>query len=212
MKRRFTGVSAFFLALWLLLVAFFSVALNHEIYYYAQRRAGVTAQNSGLTAEECLTLDRQTAMFLAGRGSVPDGLSEDGQTHMRDVKALFSFARGAMIASFVLGIVFFLLGGCRLKPLRRAYRVFVLALAVLSLAVSLLGTERFERLFSAFHRAVFSNGYWLMNPETEMLIRVMPIDFFKNMALYTFIAAGIFWLIGGLILAAIQRWRAADEK
>lgn len=207
MKRWLTVVSAFFLAVWLMLIAFFAVGLNDEIYYFAQLRAGVTREKGGISPEECRTIDRQTAMFLAGRGSVPDGLSEDGQTHMRDVQALFSLARGLMIASLLLAAALFLLGGRRLRTLRKAYRVCTLALAAVFLTIALLGTARFEKLFSAFHKAVFTNRYWLMNPETDAIIRVMPIEFFQRMTLYTAISVGILWLVGGLILAAAGKWR-----
>ena len=213
MKRWCTYLAAFFLALWLMLIAFFSVGLNDEVYCLAQLRAGVTPENSGLSPEEWRSVDRQTAMFLARRGSMPDGLSENGQTHMTDVRRLFSAARGVMIASLFLAAALYLLGGRGLRSFRRAYAACTLFAFGLLLTVSLIGTDRFERLFSAFHSAVFSNRYWLMNPETDAIIRVMPIAFFENMALYTLILASFLWLVGGLLLAvAGKRRKSYDEN
>ena len=212
MKRWCTYFSAFFLALWLALIAFFSVGLNDEAYYFAQLRAGVTPESSGLSPEEWLSVDRQTAMFLARRGSMPEGLSEDGQTHMTDVQRLFSIARGVMIASLFLAAALFLIGGRAWKTLLRAYAACALLVFGLLLAVSLIGTDRFEGLFSAFHSAVFSNRLWLLNPETDAIIRVMPVAFFQNMALYTLILAAFLWLVGGFALAAAGKRRAPHNE
>ena len=58
------------------------------------------------------------------------------------------------------------------------------------------GAVDFDSLFVLFHRLSFSNSLWLLNPRTDLLIRLMPTDFFIH---YAGILAGT-W-IGALALA-----------
>lgn len=60
-------------------------------------------------------------------------------------------------------------------------------------ALMVWGAVDFDSLFILFHRLAFTNDLWLLNPETDLLIRLMPTDFFVHYAA----------LIGGSWLAAV---------
>ena len=50
----------------------------------------------------------------------------------------------------------------------------------------------FDGLFVTFHRVAFSNEGWLLDPRTDLLIRLMPTNFF--------VALGIRGLIRALVI------------
>ena len=44
------------------------------------------------------------------------------------------------------------------------------------------GIADFDSLFTAFHRLLFSNDLWLLDPKTDLLIRICPESMFAEMA------------------------------
>lgn len=206
MKRSLAVVCACFLIVWLAFTGVFSVALNDELYDFAQRRAGVNADSVAFTDEERMTMNRETVMYLAGKGDMPGQLSERAEMHMADVRTLFDYARTAMLLSLALAGAALIAGGHRAKwTILRAYVIVTLAIVVLCGVFALFGKDAFETLFRAFHRAVFTNDYWLLDPSEDALIRIMPTGFFRNMAGFALVSVAVRWLIGGAVMGAAMK-------
>ena len=66
----------------------------------------------------------------------------------------------------------------------------MLCLAALG-AVGAVGLAGFDSAWEDFHRLIFSNDFWLLNPATDHLIQIFPPDFWQS----------IVFLIGLLIAA-----------
>lgn len=49
----------------------------------------------------------------------------------------------------------------------------------------------FDRVFTLFHEIAFTNDLWLLNPNTDMLIRLMPETFFTKYGILGGSAAGV---------------------
>lgn len=49
----------------------------------------------------------------------------------------------------------------------------------------------FDRVFTLFHEIAFTNDLWLLNPNTDMLIRLMPETFFTEYGILGGSAAGV---------------------
>lgn len=192
--------------IWLALTGFFSVALNDEAYFIAQQKAGVTAENARYSDSDRLALNRETAMYLAGRGELSDAFSDRAAQHMRDVKRLFDQVRRVMYGSLAMGLFCLIISG---KGGRKSLpRLYWAEMALMALGMIILGFLKlpdFEDVFLRFHKAVFSNDLWLLDPAEDALIRVMPQAFFANMAQYTLIDIGLRWLIGGA-LVTVTHW------
>ncbi len=60
------------------------------------------------------------------------------------------------------------------------------------------GTTHFEQLFILFHESFFSNDLWMMNYSRDMIIRLMPIEFFMDYAAIV----GFAW-VGLILLSAV---------
>lgn len=54
------------------------------------------------------------------------------------------------------------------------------ALLTVALALFIWGAADFESLFLAFHYVSFTNDLWILDPETDLLIQMMPYPFFVD--------------------------------
>lgn len=122
------------------------------------------------------------------------------QTHMADCLQLFHLCRGVMLlsaAAACLCILTLVLG----KDWGRGTAGFLTGnglVLFLCLTLVVWGLTDFEGLFVRFHQTFFSNDLWLLNPQTDLLIRLMPTQFFVDWAA---IIAGL-WLTG-LVIATV---------
>ena len=106
--------------------------------------------------------------------------------HMADCRALIGLAgRVCILCLAALALTgLFPATGRRLRTpegRRRLGKGMLTGLGiVLSLAIVLgaWAIEDFDGFFTAFHRIAFTNDGWLLNPRTDLLIRLMPTSFF----------------------------------
>lgn len=202
MKTLCTYLAAFFLTLWVFLTALFSVGLNDEIYNLAQMRSGVTEESSSVTAEDRLALNQDVAKYLSGRSDSIEGLSERAQAHMQDVRALLNRARIGMYVLMGLTLVFAVPSEKARLP--RAFARTAGGVIAISAVLGIFAATRFHGAFEAFHRLFFDNSLWLLNPEEDALIRVMPEKFFMNMALGVGISAVLRCLLACAVLYMVR--------
>ncbi len=151
---------------------------------------------TGLPEAEYPGMAAMIAGYLAGKqaefqytwvdaeGQLVEAFRDNEQHHMADCRGLFILCRRVLIASLA-GFCLALALTWALRAGRDAAGGFligggVVLLAVLALAV--WGLMDFDGLFILFHQLSFDNGLWLMNPAENLLIRLMPIQFFIHEA------------------------------
>ncbi len=205
MKRAYAYLGWAFITAWLLLTALFGVALNDGIYDFFQRLSGVDEQTCGLTDEERQTLNRDTAMYLAGRADDIPSLSERAQAHMEDVRALFTAARIAMYICFALGAVFmgFAYHRCA-GAIWRAYFIVIGAFVALCAGIGIWTALDFDGLFAAFHGILFTNDFWILDPNADALIRILPEKFFALAAAAVVLGTILRVLLAGAAMKLIK--------
>ena len=120
------------------------------------------------------------------------------QQHMADVQSLFALCQA--LASFPLALcaALILLRKTNLKLLFRWFRrTLVVVLGIVTVVIALACVD-FDGMFRLFHQVAFTNDLWLLDPRTDMLIRLMPIEFFVSYAAII----GCCWLLGmcGLLI------------
>lgn len=116
------------------------------------------------------------------------------QRHMADVQQLFRLCDGQIWAIVTIAAVA-VIAECRLfSDVRtlRAFRGTLLAILALVTALIVLACIDFDSLFRLFHRVAFTNDLWLLDPRTDLLIRLMPLEFFISYAALI----GVLWLAG----------------
>ena len=127
------------------------------------------------------------------------------QHHMDDVQQLFHLCQrvGWTCGSLVIILVLILHGGISWRTFRRAL-IAILGAVTCLIVIACID---FNSLFILFHQVAFTNDLWLLNPQTDLLIRLMPLEFFIS---YAAIIGGI-WLIGMVSALAgsilLQRFR-----
>jgi integral membrane protein (TIGR01906 family) len=140
--------------------------------------------------------------------------------HMQDVKDRFELANRVQEFSlmYVLAyIVVVVLWAQEITPRELAVRVAggcVLCLAGLG-AVGAIGLSGFDDAWADFHRLIFSNDFWLLNPATDHLIQMFPPDFWESIVFFVgmmVVAEAALLLLGaGLYLGASRHKQEALE-
>jgi len=104
-------------------------------------------------------------------------------SHMEDVKKIFIFINYLKNISILLAI-FLLVVDKKIKTLLYSF-VYLGINSLILIGVMLLTVLiDFSKAFTLFHRAIFNNDLWLLNPNTDRLIQMLPEGFFSDMALY----------------------------
>ena len=141
-------------------------------------------------------------MIAAVHGAEQRVFNEREAAHMADVKALFALERRVAAACFGLGIALLAAGligkgwARRMKRAGLTGQIFWLALLLFA---AVWASVDFDGAFRRFHGLLFSNDLWLLNPETDLMIRMLPERFFMQVAL----RAAEWMLAGQLLLAAL---------
>lgn len=176
-------------------------------------------EDTGLPAEEYAPVVDMITDYLAGwNGSFQHIYTVDGteyaafnqkeQAHMKDVQGLYELCKWvALISTGVYGLTANLSGrNIAWRTVRRTLIVILTAV----LAVIVLACIDFNSLFILFHKVAFTNDLWLLDPQTDLLIRLMPIEFFIS---YAAIIGGL-WLLGmvGLLIFTTHRIKITEGE
>ena len=181
----------------------------------------VSAQTTtyiGLTDEEQSAFANEMVSFIKGETDAqPAVLNEREQQHMRDVRGLVLLAQKVsqicMTIAAGLAVVIAWTGAQEkrrgMPPGILAGLAFIAAFA--GLTAIMINGRGFEALFIRFHELFFANDLWLLNPQTDILIRMMPQLLFERAAmdvavkaLQTFMIVwimqcAVYLIVGGMI-------------
>lgn len=180
------GIGMFLLYFAVLLAIVHVVGTDAELYHQLQMRAGILPE-AGISEEELVALDGSLADYLAGDFTALDGspFNERELSHMEDCYRLFALLRRVLLACGLLAVVLLFLAEIRFKCRSYARAALLGALALLGaiLLLGVWGLIDFDSLFTAFHHLLFTNDLWLLDPRTDLLIRICPQSMFVSMAL-----------------------------
>jgi integral membrane protein (TIGR01906 family) len=142
------------------------------------------------------------SMVATVNGQVQPIFNEREITHMKDVKGLFDVEHRVTAVLLGLGIALLaagLFGRGWAKRLKRAGLIGQIFWISLLVFVAVWAAIDFDGLFRRFHGLLFTNDLWLLNPKTDLMIRMLPEKFFAAVAVH---AAG-WMLIGQMLLTAL---------
>ena len=154
-------------------------------------------ETTGLPETEYPGVGRMTAAYLTGqednfqyiwtdaddRGYI--GFQAHEADHMADCRGLIGLA-GTL--RWITGAAALLLAGIGiLLRSRKAFAGGMLtglcAAGVLVAGIAVWALVNFDGLFITFHRVAFTNEGWLLDPRTDLLIRLMPVHFFVSLGI-----------------------------
>lgn len=127
-------------------------------------------------------------------GNYREFFSNDEKIHMKDVKNIFMSAlmlRNISLLYIIfytlLVIIFRIKNGTKvyvniLKKLIKSFKIFWGIFLAVSLLIVAYACIDFDNAFTLFHQIMFTNDLWLMDPNVSLLINMLPIEFFMDMA------------------------------
>ncbi len=200
MKRLISVVNSLLLILALLLTSLLisSYDLNFYRNYQADRDIHLEA---GISREELEEVNQDLVAYIkTGENSLLEKwFNQREVSHMEDVFQLYRLARYVRFFSLVLAIG--ILAYMNFRH-RNYLKILTSSLLVTSLVLALglfLGMRFFSQVFIEFHYLFFDNDLWLLDPRTDMMIRMLPESFFQLMTvkigLMTFFSIGVLVLI-----------------
>ena len=209
----------------LLLTVVEFIGTDAGLYHRLQRKNGVT-EAIGVSDGDLVRLDGALAHYLKGDeaamnveaevyGERQAAFNEREISHMRDVLGLFVLLRRVRRILLPLGLL--LLGAGlwlgREACARRWGRLYGIALLLLALplaAFAVWAARDFDAAFTAFHHVLFRNDLWLLDPRTDLMIRMLPAGFFADMGLRVVLWSAACLLTGAV--AALLAGRALARR
>ncbi len=141
---------------------------------------------------------REIARYLAGKadavrvndpdsGETKPAFSERENAHLTDVRGVVTALKlirwiGGGLTLAALALLYTRYRADRAAFLAGTLRGFAGAaifLLTLAAALAIWGAVNFDGLFVTFHKVVFANDLWLLNPQTDLLMALMPLPFFS---------------------------------
>lgn len=197
-------------ALYFISSAVLDIGTDADLYYKEQTRAGVL-ETAGVSEEDLWRLDERLAICLLGEENwnddwgwygagkplrvVVDGVEQDAFNareiqHMEDCQRLFDLLRTLRLSLAIAAALLVLLSlilEWKEKPARAgsvapvwiASLILIVPLAIFGLWAAI----DFSSAFAFFHRLLFTNDLWLLDPATDLLIRICPSSMFASMGL-----------------------------
>lgn len=107
------------------------------------------------------------------------------KAHMIDVKNLFIggmwLRRGAILTLAISFLVLIKTNADWKRLLPKSFLITIGNFIGITLAAGILFMTDFHRYFMVFHEIFFTNDLWLLDPDTDLLIRMLPEGFFLDM-------------------------------
>jgi integral membrane protein (TIGR01906 family) len=169
------------------------VAINIGLYEELWSRYGVP-EETGMSMEELSRAGQALIAYLTGESASPQidavisGKSrllfnEKEISHLEDVRRLFASGLSAewisITAAFAATVLLTALGSRRTASIAyfAAAAISILILIILAIPASF----DFTGWWTNFHLITFTNDLWLLDPDTDWLIKMFPENFFFSM-------------------------------
>lgn len=170
------------------------VGTDAGLYYELQMEAGIL-DSAGISEADLVRLDAALADCLKGDadalnvsaevfGRAQPAFNQKELIHMEDCRRLFVLLRAVTGWTAALGAAFIPCGIYLLrdrKKIRLAAWLSPLAIAVPLGLLAVWALVDFNAAFNFFHKILFTNDLWLLNPATDLLIRICPASMFMSM-------------------------------
>ena len=233
MKRFFTVLFSVFASVMLiiamLLVSIEMFALNSNFYKKEYKKLD-TAQSIGISEEDLdrvtdvlinYTADKAPSLDVTAKiaGVEQQVFGEREKAHMVDVQALYVGARNVrtlcLIAAPILILIAFIISKAKaLRVLCRSFLITSGAFLALTAALTVFAVTDFNAFWTSFHHVFFTNDLWLLNPYTDVLIMMVPEQFFFDLVtsiIIRFISMFVIFNAAALVGLKLYKRKAARK-
>lgn len=194
-ERIFRGMNYVILVGLLIVLLFASVkfvAFN-EPYFRWHYQAHEIVKSTGIELDELMIVTKDMLNYLLDKrdnldmtatinGKVEEVFGEREKAHMVDVKSMIVFGQSVRNFLFLLTVIYVVFLGLR-EPkvlehfVKSVWKVFLIGIGVMTVVGLVLSTD-FEMYFIKFHEIFFHNDLWMLDPDTDILINMVPEIFF----------------------------------
>lgn len=177
----------------------------NESYYLMSFRKYNIEKATGRNIYELNGIANDIIDYLKNKGGdelLEPHFNEREILHMKDVQDLFNLARLLKYLGLgvSLSIIFYLRKKKEYTFLGRTLIFGLLSnYIILGILVIMILTD-FNKYFTYFHLILFTNDLWLLDPNTDLLIQMLPEEFFigmsRNIGLSFFFSLAILQIAG----------------
>lgn len=218
--------------LMLLLALVFSAVrdagLAPQLYFDLQMQAQILPE-AGISEADLLQLDAGLARYLGGKqedldyaisvfGRMQPAFNARELQHLADCRKLFAPVVNPWLnlALAAAGTLLALYPRHRMGISGRSYALGVwCAAALILLPIGMLGIWAaidFSSAFTFFHKLLFTNDLWLLNPETDLLIRICPSGMFAALGLRIAVRSAAILLGLPLLITLLYKLQLRKRK
>ena len=151
----------------------------------------------------------------AGDEILEPNFNEREILHMRDVQVLFKYGFALKYITIILSllnIICFVIKGEKDLLCRWIYKGLFINWVMLALLGVMVYFD-FNKYFTYFHYIFFTNDLWLLDPDTDLLIQMLPEEFFSSMAIRIGVSFfGFVATIQGIGYGVVKKGRGNSEK
>lgn len=185
-------------------------------FYVSEYAKNKTAETIGMTDEVLMETTEELLDYLKDKrqdlvvygevkGVEREIFDAREKRHMVDVKELYQNAMKVKWAAFVISVALFaamvlLHKGSLYENLRDGVRYGGLLLGMFTAFILIWAVADFNGFWMQFHYLLFDNDLFLLNPNTEILINMVPETFFFDLVTRIII---VFFAIVALITAGL---------
>lgn len=196
MKKIVSAITVIILPVFILLLVF-QIAVFDLDYFEKKFVENNTMEITELNFDQLVRVSDETLKYLKDErqdlilheeidGVEIQVFEESELSHMRDVKTLF--INGFLIKNATMVISILCLAYLFFKDIRFVYRairagsfLFMLVIG----AIAIMAYIDFNGVFIIFHKMLFSNDLWIMDPKEDIMIQMLPLDFFMGIGIKT---------------------------
>ncbi len=182
----------------------------------AEDERTITAAAYGITAflrgeaDEIMSADKTAPLF-----------NQREMSHLMDVRALVGIGHALgwsligllSLAAGVYGMSRLNLIGIDGRRIAQGASIGCFAFFTAAVLAALWIWLDFDSAFTAFHRLLFTNDLWLLDPRTELMIRLMPTPLFVSYALTLLVRIVPFYLsvLAASVLAVTAKYQKEER-
>ncbi|WP_374048096.1 TIGR01906 family membrane protein [Clostridium sp. MB40-C1] len=162
------------------------VVLNFKPLYYRDIKALNIEKASKLNIEE-IKLNYNYVIYYVQKHKIEEfnlptlNSSINGKLHFQDVKNIFNKIDYLLFASIIIIFSYlYFIKNKNYKFLKWSYNT----LLFVHLLLILLFLFDFNKSFNTFHQLFFRNDYWILDPNIDPVINIMPETFFLHCIIF----------------------------
>lgn len=221
------GIVASIAMIIILLITSFEIAAYSDYGWYEKEYLKYEVLDDlEMKIEDAMDVTEEMMAYLRGNredlvvNTIVDGetrefFNDREKAHMVDVQNLFlgglDLRRGAATGFLAALIILVFTKADWKKILPKSFLIgvgsFIAAVGILAVLVAI----DFNKYFTIFHEIFFDNDLWILDPRTDLLIRMLPEVFFFDMVIRIGVIFMIFLMIL-LLISIITLWKQKDKK